>query len=80
MERGLTMSREERVVAVISPWDNLRALVNKGFRVQSLPRERKVFVWREDLNDEKRLVKAVKEAEIEVIEVRRRRGRMKDEW
>lgn len=66
------MSQEERVVAVISPWDNLGALVKRGFRVQSLPREKKVFVWRGDLNDEKRLVKAVNEAGIEEVEVRRR--------
>lgn len=73
------MSGEERVVAVISPWDNLAALVKEGFRVQSLPREKLVLVWREDLKTEKGLVAAVKQAGIiEVVEVRRRK--VTEEW
>jgi hypothetical protein len=67
------MSEEERVVAVISPWDHLGALVNNGFRVQSLPREKKVMVWRKDLKKEKDLVAAVNEAGIKQVEVRRRK-------
>jgi hypothetical protein len=70
MERGVTMSEEERIVAVISPWGNLPALVKRGFRVESLPREKKVMVWREDLDNEKDLVAAVKEAGIGSVEVR----------
>ena len=67
------MSEEERrVVAVVSPWENLAALVKEEFRVQSLPREKKVFVWREDLKTEKKLVAAVKATGIEPIEVRTR--------
>lgn len=66
------MSEERRIVAVISPWDNLSGLVNNGFRAQSLPREKKVMVWRDDLNEEKQLVAALKEAGIESLEVRTR--------
>jgi hypothetical protein len=72
------MSEEERVVAVISPWDHLANLVKKGFRVESLPREKKVLVWREDLTHEKELVAAVKEAGIESVEVRRKK--VMEEW
>jgi hypothetical protein len=72
------MSEEERVVAVVSPWDNLANLVKKKFRVESLPREKKVLVWREDLTTEEKLVAAVKEAGIETVEVRRRR--VMEEW
>ncbi len=67
------MSGEERVEAVISPWGNLSALVRQGFRVESLPRDKNVAVWREDLKTEKDLVAAVKGAGIEVVEVRRRK-------
>jgi len=72
------MSEEERVVAVVSPWDHLANLVKKKFRVESLPREKKVLVWREDLTNEEELVAAVKEAGIESIEVRRRK--IIEEW
>jgi len=72
------MNEEERIVAAVSPWDHLANLVKKEFRVQSLPREKKVLVWREDLTNEEELVAAVKEAGIESIEVRRRKAM--DEW
>jgi hypothetical protein len=72
------MSEEERVVAVVSPWDHLANLVKKGFRVESLPREKKVIVWRKDLTSEEELVAAVKEAGIESVEVRRRK--VMEEW
>jgi hypothetical protein len=72
------MSEEERIVAVISPWDRLASLVKKGFRVESLPREKKVMVWREDLANEEELLAAVKEAGIESVEVRSRK--VIEEW
>ena len=68
------MNEEERIVAAVSPWDHLANLVKKEFRVQSLPREKKVLVWREDLTNEEELVAAVKEAGIESIEVRSRKA------
>ncbi len=72
------MSQEERVVAVISPWGNLAALVKQGFRVQSLPREKMVLVWREDLTGEKDLRQAISTTGIEIVEVRRRS--VTEEW
>jgi len=66
------------VVAVVSPWDHLANLVKKKFRVESLPREKKVLVWRDDLTNEEELVAAVKEAGIESIEIRRRK--VIEEW
>ena len=52
------MSQFEKLVAVISPWDNLSAVVKKSFRVESLPEEKKVMVWREDLQTEQALAAA----------------------
>lgn len=36
------MSLQEKLVAVISPWEKLTEAVKNGLRVQSLPREKKV--------------------------------------
>lgn len=43
------MSEEQRLVAIISPWEKLSDLVKRKFRIESLPAEKKVMVWREDL-------------------------------
>ena len=48
------MSDEERLVAVVSPWNRLSELVKRNFRVVSLPREKMVAVWRDDLLKRKR--------------------------
>jgi N-acetyl-anhydromuramyl-L-alanine amidase AmpD len=45
------MAVEDKLVAVISPWDKLPQLVKQKFWVESLPAEKKVAVWREDLQD-----------------------------
>lgn len=49
------MSEEERLVAIVSPWDNLSKLIKNKFRVESLASEKKVMVWREDLQDKQAL-------------------------
>ena len=72
------MNEEERLVAIVSPWDNLGKLVKRGFRVQSLPREKKVLVWRVDLQGEADLTQAIREAGISAIEIRR--GKVVVQW
>ncbi len=65
------MSEEERLVAVISPWEKLSDVVKRKFRVESLPAEKKVAVWREDLQNESNLTEELKKLGIHEIEVRR---------
>lgn len=67
------MSEEERLVAVISPWEKLSDVVKRKFRVESLPAEKKVAVWREDLQNETKLTEELKKLGIQEIEVRRHR-------
>lgn len=43
------MGSQEQLVAVISPWNKLPELVRANFRVETLPTEKKVMVWRDDL-------------------------------
>jgi len=64
------MGEEQHVVAVISPWDKLSQLVKKKFRVESLPAEKKVMVWREDLTTKEQLVRELENVGIASIEIR----------
>ena len=64
---------EERIVAVISPWERISEVVKKKFRVESLPREKKVVVWRDDLQDEQKLTDELTAIGVNSIEIRRRR-------
>lgn len=57
---------EEKLVAIISPWEKLPEVVRAKFRVESLPRSKMVMVWRSDLQDGDRL-----EAELKKIGVAR---------
>jgi hypothetical protein len=66
------MSQLERLVAVISPWDNLSAVVKKNFRVESLPEEKKVMVWRDDLQTEQALATELKSLGVAAVEVRKK--------
>jgi len=61
------MGTKELLVAVVSPWEKLSELVKRKFRVESLPAEKKVMVWRDDLQTEKKL--AAELAQIGVNEV-----------
>jgi hypothetical protein len=63
---------EERVVAVISPWEKISEVVKKKFRIESLPREKKVIVWRDDLQDEQKLSEELAGIGIGSVEIRRR--------
>jgi len=64
------MAEEKRIVAVISPWDKLSELVKKKFRVETLPAEKKVMVWREDLETKDQLLKELNHAGIADAEIR----------
>ncbi|MEN6493546.1 MAG: hypothetical protein ABFD16_04570 [Thermoguttaceae bacterium] len=64
------MAEEKRVVAVISPWAKLSDLVKKKFRVETLPAEKKVMVWREDLETKDQLLSELTKAGITDAEVR----------
>jgi hypothetical protein len=65
-------AREERLVAILSPWTlNLATLVRKKFRLETLPRNKKMMVWRGDLQTKGRLTGELKKLGIEDVEVRR---------
>lgn len=64
------MAEEKRVVAVISPWDKLSELVKKKFRVETLPAEKKVMVWREDLETQDQLLTELTKTGIANAEIR----------
>ena len=67
------MGVEERIVAVVSPWDKLPALVKKNFRVESLPAEKMVMVWRDDLQSESQLQAELQEIGIATAELRKKK-------
>jgi len=67
------MGDEEKLVAVISPWDKLSDLVKRKFRAESLPAEKKVMVWRDDLQTDKELEAELKKMGIASFEVRKKR-------
>ena len=69
-ERDFAMGDEKRLVAVISPWEKLPELVKKQFRIESLPREKKVMVWREDLQTKEKLTGELKKLGIASLELR----------
>jgi hypothetical protein len=67
------MAEEKKLVAVISPWDKLSELVKRQFRLESLPAEKKVMVWREDLQDEQQLSSELEKAGVTGVELRQRK-------
>jgi hypothetical protein len=50
------MPEPERLVAVVSPWEKMPELAKRKFRIESLPEEKKVMVWRDDLQTETTLL------------------------
>jgi len=64
------MGEAKRLVAVISPWEKLADLVKRHFRVESLPAEKKVMVWREDLESKDHLLAELGQVGITSVEVR----------
>ena len=63
----------EKLVALISPWEKLSVVVQHNFRIESLPAEKKVIVWREDLQAEEALTEELKRLGVPAIELRRKR-------
>ncbi len=70
---GSPMAEEKKLVAVISPWDKLSELVKRQFRLESLPAEKKVMVWREDLQDEQQLSSELKKVGVTDVELRQKK-------
>jgi len=64
------MSEDDKLVAVISPWEKLSELIKRKFRVESLPAEKKVMVWRDDLQTKEGLSEELKQAGIPSAEIR----------
>jgi hypothetical protein len=67
------MAEQERFVAVISPWEKLPVLAKRQFRIESLPTEKKVMVWRDDLQTEQALTGELRSVGIASLEVRKKR-------
>jgi hypothetical protein len=67
------MGEADQLVAVISPWERISEVVKHKFRMESLPAEKKVMVWREDLQSEQQLIDDLSKIGIKVVEVRRKR-------
>ncbi len=60
----------EKLVAIVSPWEKLPALAKRNFRIESLPEEKKVKVWREDLQTEELLAAELSQVGITAAELR----------
>ena len=63
----------EKLVAIVSPWEKLPALARRNFRIESLPAEKKVQVWRDDLQSPELLTAELTEAGVTPVEVRSNR-------
>ena len=61
----------EKLVAIISPWQKLPELVQRNFRIESLPAEKRVMVWRDDLQNQKALAAELKQIGIAAPEIRK---------
>ena len=80
----------EKLVAILSPWDKIHALAKRQFRIESLPAEKRVMVWRDDLQSETSFAEELSRAGVAAVEFRqqpitnwkvveRRRIRIKDD-
>jgi hypothetical protein len=69
----LSMADTEKLVAIVSPWKGLGELVKQRFRIESLPAEKKVMVWREDLQTKRKLERELADLGIEWSEIEKRR-------
>ena len=63
----------DKLVAVVSPWDKISVLVQKQFRIESLPAEKKVMAWRDNLQTEAALTEQLGQIGIRAVELRRKR-------
>jgi hypothetical protein len=66
------MSEKDRLVAIISPWEKLAGVVKQKFRLESLPEEKKVMVWRDDLRTEQELTGELRKIGIVSMELRKK--------
>ena len=64
------MNQEQKLVAVVSPWEKLAELVRRNFRLESLPEEKKVVAWRDDLQTRELLEAELHAAGIAAVDVR----------
>jgi hypothetical protein len=64
------MPEKERTVAVISPWEKISELAQRKFRIESLPEEKMVMVWRDDLPTDQALTAELKGVGIVKMELR----------
>ena len=60
----------EKLVAVVSPWEKLGEVVKRDFRVESLPAEKSVAVWRDDLQTAETLTAELAGIGVTPIEIR----------
>jgi hypothetical protein len=67
------MAEKERLVAVVSPWEKISELAKRQFRIESLPEEKRVMVWRDDLPTEQELTTELKKIGIGAAEVRKKK-------
>jgi hypothetical protein len=72
------MNEQQRLVAVISPWEKLSHVVKHEFRMESLPGERMVAVWRDDLQTEDKLAKELNSIGVHSVEIRQQK--VKTSW
>jgi hypothetical protein len=61
----------EKLVAVVSPWEKVSALAKRQFRMESLPEEKRVIVWRDDLQSEQSLAAELSQIGIVAAEIRK---------
>jgi hypothetical protein len=66
------MGKLDRLVAIVSPWEKISDFVKHKFRIESLPAEKKVMVWRDDLQSEQELVAELKSLGVASPEIRER--------
>lgn len=66
------MADAQRLVAIISPWENLAKLVKAKFRVETLPAEKLAAAWREDLQTEAALAKELEKLGFKKIQMEKR--------
>ena len=67
------MAEKDKLVAIISPWEKLPALAKKSFRIESLPVEKMVMVWRDDLQTEQALTQELRQTGINSFELTQRK-------
>lgn len=67
------MAEKQKLVAVVSPWEKISELAKQKFRIESLPEEKKVMVWRDDLSTEQELTVELKRIGVGSLEVRKMR-------